>query len=185
METTSSSSRYVAWPALFAAHPQFFLNTQIILYDTAGGEKFRSLTSNFFKNAHAAVLMFSLNDAVSFYKMELEVQNASPFLTRDFVWVVVGNKSDLPRDPLITEERVEAFCGGLGSRHWLYTSVKTGERVEEVLETVAGELYRRYHQELSYSDVQSETVQLVTARTEAEASSDKKTCRRQLESCRT
>ena len=158
---------------------------QIILYDTAGGEKFRSLTSNFFKNAHAAVLMFSLNDAVSFYKMELEVQNAGHLIGGNFVWVVVGNKSDLSRDPVITEERVETFCAGLGSREWVYMSVKTGERVEEVLELVAGQLYKRHHQELYQSEGYTDTVQLVTVEGEGGSEGVKKTCRTHIKSCGT
>lgn len=86
--------------------------------------------------------MFSLDDELSFYKMEAEVENARPFLDSDFLWVVVGNKSDLVREPLITEEKVEAFCATLGTDLWMYISAKTGENVEQVLETVAKELYR-------------------------------------------
>lgn len=100
------------------------------------------MTSNYFQKAHAAVLMFSLDDELSFYKMEAEVENARPFLDSDFLWVVVGNKSDLAREPRIGEEKVEAFCAKLGTTLWLYISAKTGENVEQVLDTVAKELYR-------------------------------------------
>ena len=130
------------------------------------------------------MLMFSMDDATSFDKMELEVQNAQPFIGGDFVWVVVGNKSDLSRDPHITEERVEAFCAGLGSRLWLYTSVKTGEKVEEVLEVVARELQRRHHRNLSQSEGYSDTVQVMSEEAET-ISSKKKTCWSRFENCRT
>lgn len=86
--------------------------------------------------------MYSLDDELSFYKMEAEVENARPFLDHDFLWVVVGNKSDLVQEPLIAEDRVEAFCATLGTTLWLYVSVKTGHNVEQVLDTVARELYR-------------------------------------------
>ena len=162
---------------------RLFPNTQMVLYDTAGGERFRSLTSNFYRNAHAAVLMFSVDDAVSFYKMELEVQNAQSFVGRDFVWVVVGSKSDLKRDPYITEQRVEVFCAGLGSSLWLYVSAKTGENVDEVLEVVARELHRRYHSNICLSKGYSDTVRLLSI--EGERREREKTCRTRLENCRT
>ena len=111
--------------------------------------------------------MFSVDDELSFYKMELEVENARPFLDRDFSWVVVGNKSDLTRDPQISEARVEAFCAQLGTTLWFYTSVKTGDNVEQVLETVASELYRVRHGSMcmsvgSYRQEHSDTVELVS-----------------------
>ena len=134
--------------------------------------------------------MFSVNDVVSFYKMEQELENARPFLERDFVWVVVGNKSDLTRDPHITEERVEAFCASLGTKHWLYVSAKTGEGVGKVLEVVATELHRARHSTVCKSVQESQredTVQILSVEQEQvereEAELDKKGCRPQPWSC--
>ena len=157
----------------------------MVLYDTAGGEKFRSLTSNFYRNAHAGVLMFSVDDAVSFYKMELEVQNAQSLVGHDFVWVVVGNKCDLKRDPHISEQRVEVFCAGLGSSLWLYTSAKTGENVDLVLEVVARELHKRYHSNtICQSSVDCDTVRLLSMDGDRREQSAK-TCTTRVGNCKT
>lgn len=127
-----------------------------------------------------------MDDSVSFDKMELEVQNAQLFINRDFLWVVVGNKTDLPCDPHITEEKVEAFSARLGCRHWLYTSVKTGTNVEEVLDIVAAELYKKYHGGLLYqSDGYSDTIQLVCTHRDNDSENKSKTCRTRLEGCGT
>lgn len=160
------------------------VHIQMVLYDTAGGEKFRSLTSNFYRNAHAAVLMFSVDDAVSFYRMEMEVQNAQSFVGKDFVWVVVGNKSDLTRDPQISEERVEVFCAGLGSQLWLYTSVKTGENVDEVLELVARELHMRHHTNVCQSQRYTDSVQTLSEAGDRLIHTNDKTCMSRLENCK-
>ena len=89
--------------------------------------------------------MFSVDDVISFDKMEFEVQNAKHFVDRDFQWVIVGNKTDLARDPHVTEARVEAFCAQLGASEWMYTSAKTGENVEAVLDMIGRRLYRTHH----------------------------------------
>ena len=146
------------------------------------------MTSNFFKNAHAAVLMFGLDDVMSFNKMELEVQNAKTFIDKDFLWVVVGNKSDLARDPHITEARVEAFSATLGSSQWVYMSVKTGDNVECVLETVAREIYRVHHGSLCKSTGErdnEDTVQLLSTEANDDTVMRKKTCRPQSWTCET
>ena len=108
--------------------------------------------------------MFSVNDIMSFYKMEQEVENARPSIEheKDFVWIVVGNKSDLDRDPYITDERIEAFCATLGTTPlWLYISVKTGENVDRVLEVVAMEIHRVRHSTMSTS-AEEQTVNITS-----------------------
>lgn len=122
--------------------------------------------------------MFSVDDVLSFHKMEMEVDNARPFLDRDFLWVVVGNKSDLERDPEISEDRLEAFCATLGTTLWIYTSAKTGENVEQVLETVARQLYRVRYGSGRVHEEYRETVQLISV-DDSEPVRRKKGCKNQ------
>ena len=114
--------------------------------------------------------MFSLDDCYSFDKMEMEVENARPFLDQDFVWALVGNKSDLQRDAQISDFKIQAFCNMLGTNLCLYTSVKTGENVEQVLEAVARQLYRVRYGSISVSvGSGGETVHLIAANSEEAA----------------
>lgn len=127
--------------------------------------------------------MYSLDDELSFYKMEAEVENARPFLDSDFLWVVVGNKSDLviENEPRIPEDKVEAFCATLGTTLWLYISAKTGENVEQVLDTVAKELYRVRYGSITRNAGWQEHVDMVHLNKSPEHTSSKKGCNK----CRT
>lgn len=131
--------------------------------------------------------MFAVDDVISFDKMELEVQNAKHFVERDFQWLVIGNKTDLPRDPAISEARVETFCSQLGSNQWVYTSVKTGENVDLVLETIARRLYRtHYHSNMTMS--RENTVQLPSFEAGIDDSGgegEKRSCKPQTWNCDT
>ena len=66
------------------------------LWDTAGEERFRSLTPMYYKTAQAILISFSLTSAESFESLDKWVkdvdQNAT---TANFVKVIVGMKSDL------------------------------------------------------------------------------------------
>ena len=105
------------------------------MYDTAGSERFRSLTSNYYFKADAALLMYSVDDSYSFERLQDEIQNAARFTDPDyFVWALIGNKSDLTME--VDVRRIEARCEQLHTNLKFFTSAKTGENVLEALEAV-------------------------------------------------
>ena len=105
------------------------------MYDTAGSERFRSLTSNYYFKADAALLMYSVDDPYSFERLQDEIQNAARFIDPDyFVWALIGNKSDLTME--VDARHIEARGEQLHTNLKFFTSAKTGENVLEALEAV-------------------------------------------------
>ena len=105
------------------------------MYDTAGGERYRTLTSNYYMNSDAAILMFSVDDNHSFARLRDEVENAARFIhSEKFVWVLLGHKSDLNRE--VSLESVVTLAGELNTKLYFFASSKTGDNVVEVLESV-------------------------------------------------
>ena len=105
------------------------------MFDTAGGERFRTLTSNYYFKSDAALLMYSVEDNYSFERLQEEIENAARFIDiDDFVWALIGNKCDLPIE--IEESRIDARCEQLNTDLKFFTSAKTGENVLAALETV-------------------------------------------------
>ena len=79
---------------LFTNHPQYDQPTQARIYDTAGQERFQSLTRQFLRRKNAAVLVFDSSDMSSFSSMRRwrdSVHECAP----DAVCVMIGNKVDL------------------------------------------------------------------------------------------
>ena len=86
--------------------PHFFSKEQTIykigsykvkfnMWDTAGQEKYRSLTSMYFRDAQVAIIVFDVTnkrslDYVDYWSEEVKKSNAE-----EFIIVLVGNKSDL------------------------------------------------------------------------------------------
>jgi small GTP-binding protein len=65
------------------------------IWDTAGQEKFRALTSTYYKGSQACVCVFDLTDPVSLERCDFYLSKAlEENIPRDCIYLI-GNKSDL------------------------------------------------------------------------------------------
>ena len=140
---------------------------QANLYDTAGGERFRTLTSNYYLNSDAAILMYSVEDNYSFERLKDEVDNAKKFINLDeFVWVLVGHKSDLNCE--IAEDSIAALAAQLETKHSFFASSKTGENVVQLFDKVISSVHKvrrgrpARHYSQSYGQIQNMSKPLIT-----------------------
>ena len=109
---------------------------QCYLQDTGGGERFRTLTSNFYRNASAAILMYSVEDRFTFENLQEWIENAVDSLddVENFVWALVGNKADLPLE--IEHDTIRSRQEQLETELSFFTSAKTGENVVSTFESI-------------------------------------------------
>jgi len=101
---------------------------QLKLGDTAGGEKFRTLTSSYFRNADVVLLVFDLTNQESADDIENSHKEAN-YYAPSAIKVLVGNKADLPR--VITREAAVALAKKEDLVYY-ETSAKTGDGVEKM-----------------------------------------------------
>ncbi|CAL1546924.1 unnamed protein product [Lymnaea stagnalis] len=121
---------------------------QLSLWDTAGVEKYRTLTQNFYRNADAVLYVFSVNEPTSLLclnQWEEEVKRCSPSALR----FLIGNKADLSL--FITRELMEGEARKLNCESVFIMSAKTGNGVVGVLETVSKHLLS-FHKESRNKD---------------------------------
>ena len=118
---------------------------QVYLHDTGGGERFRTLTSNFYRNASAAILMYSVDEMLSFQNLQEWIENLHssmiPWDPDNFAWAVVGNKCDLPLE--IEHGTILSLCKQLNTPMNFFTSAKTGENVKTSFEKIIEEVHRK------------------------------------------
>ena len=71
---------------------------KIQISDTAGQERFRSITSSYYKIAHGILLLFDLSNEKSFNNIELWINELKNFVNIESVPIIlIGNKTDLER----------------------------------------------------------------------------------------
>ena len=84
------------------------------IWDTAGQEKFDSITTNYYKNTDVAVFVYSINDMNSFNKVEQwetqindkgNVINDQVDINKRMIKVLLGNKKDLENDRQVSYEQ--------------------------------------------------------------------------------
>ncbi|KAL1441715.1 hypothetical protein MTO96_008432 [Rhipicephalus appendiculatus] len=96
------------------------------LWDTAGQEKFRSLTTAFFRDAMGFLVLFDLTSEQSFLSIRswLEQLRTHAYCENPDV-VLCGNKADLEEGRAVTEERARAEAAKHGFPYF-ETSAATG-----------------------------------------------------------
>ncbi|CAL4912563.1 unnamed protein product [Urochloa decumbens] len=104
----------------------------------AGQERFRTITSSYYRGAHGIILVYDVTKRESFTNLadvwtkEIELHSTN----KDCVKMLVGNKVDKDEDRVVTREEGLAFaqeCGCL----FLESSAKTRENVEKCFEELA------------------------------------------------
>jgi len=105
--------------------------------DTAGQERFRTLTSSYFRNADAIIIVYDVNEPDSFKEVVGWSEEAIKY-SSDSLQFLVGNKSDL--DKKVTSEQANTIMEEHKMKSFIETSAKTGENVQKLFETVAQKL---------------------------------------------
>lgn len=108
---------------------------KLTIWDSAGQERFRTLTSSFYRGAHGCVLVYDVTNRSTFEALrEVWLQEVEKYGTKeDLVRMVVGNKVDLDEDRQVSKEEALEFAK---EKRTLYveSSAKSGMGVQQCFE---------------------------------------------------
>lgn len=94
------------------------------LWDTAGSERFRSITRSYYNNTAVVILVFDLSDAKSFRRLPMWLQEIKDNVKNEkYSILLLGNKSDLPPS-IISRSEIMDFVED-NNLSYLETSAKT------------------------------------------------------------
>jgi len=68
---------------------------RLIMWDTAGSERFKSLIPTYLKNAHAIILTFDITNRTSFQSLPIWMNEIKDKIPENTFIIVTGNKLDL------------------------------------------------------------------------------------------
>ena len=106
------------------------------IFDTAGQEKFRSITPNYIKNADGIILVFDLTNYSSFENIKYwikQIYNNKKYENLPFI--IVGNKYDLKDKIVVQEDKIK--FNEKNSENFFYCSAKDNYNVYEIFETIS------------------------------------------------
>jgi small GTP-binding protein len=114
------------------------------IWDTCGQEVYKSLISNFYRNSSLALILYAINNKDSFLHAETWLNDLKNQANPNVRVFLVGNKSDLENERVISKEEGEKFKEEKKLDRFFETSAKTGENARSALLEAAKLLYKDY-----------------------------------------
>ena len=114
------------------------------LVDTAGQEKYKSVTKSYFKNTDGVLFVFDYNDEKSFENISNWIEIFEENNNKDTILrFLIGNKSDLEQK--ITKDSINNFLNQQKNKYkFESTSALENVNIDKVFQELAEDLYKIY-----------------------------------------
>lgn len=105
------------------------------IWDTAGPERFRTITSSYYRGAHGIFVMFDLDDRESFNNVNHWISEVKKHGSKHVRVILVGNKKDLISEstPRVISYEEAAVLAASYEIPYYECSSKTGEHVTDIV----------------------------------------------------
>jgi len=112
------------------------------IWDTAGQEKFRSITKSYYRNSVGVIFVYDITNQATFSHLHEWVEEAKAHIDQSrSAFVIVGHKSDLGSSKrAVPESEGQAFADFHGAK-FMEVSARTGHNVEELFASLASDVY--------------------------------------------
>jgi len=111
------------------------------IWDTAGQEKFRSITRSYYRGAAGAILVYDISRRDTFENVPSWLEDCRKYASANIVVMLIGNKCDISESARkVSTEEGQEFANKHGLT-FLETSAKTAENVDRLFEESATKIY--------------------------------------------
>jgi small GTP-binding protein len=114
------------------------------IWDTCGQEVYRSLITNFYRNASLAMMVYSIDSRESFLHINQWLKEIKLQSHPDVKIILIGNKSDLKDERQVTYQEAKRFKDENQLLYFEETSAKTGINAKEVFTEAARILFNEH-----------------------------------------
>ena len=138
---------------------QIEINDRLVkmqIWDTAGHEKFRTITTSYYKSAHAIIVLYDITDESSFEHIKNWMIDIDKFAKQGVLKVLVANKIDLEENRKITKEAGESLANKYGIK-FFEVSAKDNINIEKLFIDTSKSLLEK-NEKVIYDDIGSSVV---------------------------
>ena len=141
-------------------------NFKIILFDTAGQERYRAITKSYFKESQGIILIYSIVDEDSFKHIEAWLgsikDSLSDWKRTGYIVMLLGNKLDIAEENkeqrMILKEEAEKICNEQGIYWGGECSAKTfnDSQIKEIFEKFIIKIYNKIGDENNLNEMKNQ-----------------------------
>jgi len=110
------------------------------IWDTAGEERYRAITSAYYRGAVGALLVYDISKHISFEHIERWLKELREYADQNIVILLVGNKSDLKNLRAVDQEESASFAEKEGLA-FIETSALESTNVDKAFNRILTEIY--------------------------------------------
>jgi len=111
-------------------------NVKLQIWDTAGQEKFKTITSTYYRGSNGVVLVFDVTNEESFLNIQKWLSDVDKATDKSVFKILVGNKADMIDTRKVSQSQAEAYSQAMGIPY-IETSAKEGTNIQATFEQLA------------------------------------------------
>ena len=109
------------------------------IWDTAGQDRFKSITSSYYRGAHGIILVYDITDNDSFRNIEKWLGDIERYGLKDVNKLLIGNKCDLTEKRVVEYEKGKQLADNLNII-FIETSAKDSTNINDAFITMTNEI---------------------------------------------
>ena len=113
------------------------------IWDTAGQDRFRSITKNYYKGSHGIILIYDVTSLKTFENVKSWVSQIHEEISDKVVIYLVGNKIDMDDERKVKTEEGQKLAEELGVP-FVETSAKSGENIDNIFSDITERIDKEF-----------------------------------------
>ena len=113
------------------------------IWDTAGQDRFRSITKNYYKGLHGIILIYDVTSLKTFENVKSWVSQIHEEISDKVVIYLVGNKIDMDDERKVQTEEGQKLAEELGVP-FVETSAKSGVNIDNIFSDITERIDKEF-----------------------------------------
>jgi len=108
------------------------IRVRLIMWDLAGQERYQVIRSMYFQGCQGALFVYDVTRHSSYESIVSRwLRDFKKYVRKEGVFILIGNKIDLEEERAVPTEKGEELAKKINANHFIETSAKRGENIEE------------------------------------------------------
>ncbi|XP_067109791.1 ras-related protein Rab-12 isoform X2 [Osmerus mordax] len=128
--------------------------------DTAGQERFNSITSAYYRGAKGIVLVYDITKQETFDDLPKWMKMIDKYASEEAELLLVGNKLDCETDRIITRQQAERFASRISGMRFCESSAKDNFNVDEIFLKLVDDILSKMPLEMTNNELSNSILSL-------------------------